>query len=114
MATAVVAIAVAGCGADGNVGTRWAQAVDDERWAEACDLMLPRSGCEQRLEREYAGRDVHLLDAGSYQEGSNITDNHTRFAIRAERGRERSTAYYELERRDGRDLVDVKIVITGS
>ena len=115
LAACVAAIAVVGCGGDDdNVGTRWAQAVDDEKWGAACALMVPRSGCEQRLQREYAGRDIRLLDAGGYHEGSNVTDNETRFAIHAEAGGARSTTYYEVERRDGRDLVDLKIVIEES
>jgi hypothetical protein len=108
----VVAIVVLGCGGGDNVGTRWAQAVDDERWDEACALMPPRGDCEQRLQREYEGRDVELLEAGGYQAGSNVTDNKTRFAISAAGRGPRSTAYYEVERRGGRDVVDVKIVVS--
>ncbi len=111
---AVLAAAAAidlGCGGDDTVGQRWAQAIDDERWRAACDLMVPQTRCEDRLRESYAGRDVELLRAGAYQEGANITDNETKFAVEAKAGATRSIAYYETERVRGRELVDVKISI---
>ncbi len=114
-AAAVMAVVVfVGCGGDPNVGTRWAEAVDDERWDAACAVTVSRRDCESRLQRLYAGRDVRLLDAGEYQEGSNVTNNETRFAVEASRRGLRSTTYYEVGRQSGRDVVEIKIVIEGS
>jgi hypothetical protein len=108
-------VALGGCGEDGgqgNVGERWAQAIDAEDWEQACALMVPEEDCEAEQRRLYEGLDVGLSKAGGYTSGSSRTDNVTRFAIVSRAGEdERLTSYYELERRAGEQRVDVKIVV---
>src|SRR4051794_20640967 len=109
------AVLLAGCGGGvggggGEVRARWARAGDAEPWSKACALPARRSGCPPELRADYAGCVVRLLKPGSYQSGSQVTDNITRFAVTARAGRDRSITYYEVERRGGRDIVDIKVM----
>ena len=70
--------------------------------------------CVDVLRRDYAGQRARLLRAGAYQQGGKVTDNRTRFAIATDGSKGGVTTYYEVQQRDGRQVVVLEVSVAGS
>jgi len=95
----LAAVAAPGCGHDESKPERaaheWVASLRARDWEGACDALLraPRN-CPADLASQYDGRTLALLPPGAYASGDAVTDNRTRFALRATGEHRQAITYF--------------------
>jgi hypothetical protein len=95
--TALLAPACGGGAADRReAAERWLAAVGEERWPDACAIMIdPPADCAGSLSEKYGGHELRMLGPGEYLFGDEVTDNDTLFAFlaRSSQGQEKNSVF---------------------